>query len=69
VSAAGEGCKAAIDAERWLATQGHPLTEDPGGENGDDPRRTPFGAILAYVFTFLAILALLAYLLVALLRR
>jgi thioredoxin reductase (NADPH) len=22
VSAAGEGCKAAIDAERWLATQG-----------------------------------------------
>jgi hypothetical protein len=45
------------------------LTEEPRGGNGDDPRRTPFGAILAYVFTFLAILALLAYLLVALLRR
>jgi hypothetical protein len=58
------------DRRRAVARDtGDPLTEDPGGENGDDPRRTPFGAILAYVFTFLAILALLAYLLVALLRR
>jgi hypothetical protein len=45
------------------------LTEETGSGRDDDPRGTPFGAILAYVFTFLAILALLAYLVVAFLRR
>jgi hypothetical protein len=46
------------------------LTEsDPGKPGDDDPRRTPFLSILAYVFSFLLILALLAYLLAALARR
>jgi hypothetical protein len=61
VSAAGEGCKAAIDAERWLASEafmddaiddekrwlasGASMDEPPD----DDPRSTPFLAILLYV--------------------
>jgi len=45
------------------------LTSDGSNPRGDDPRRTSFGSILAYVFTFLAILAILAYLLAAVLRR
>jgi thioredoxin reductase (NADPH) len=28
VTAAGDGCKAAIDAERWLETQGSSITDD-----------------------------------------
>jgi hypothetical protein len=35
----------------------------------EDPRRTPFRSMLVYVFSFLAILALLAYLTALLLRR
>ena len=58
------------DRHRALARlAGYALTEEgPKGED-EDPRRTPFLSILAYVFTFLAILALLAYLLAAFLRR
>ena len=58
VSAAGEGCKAAIDAERWLAAAGNPRVNDGPGD--DDPRDTPFLAILLYVLGFMGALALAA---------
>jgi hypothetical protein len=39
-----------------------------GGDPGDDPRNTPFLAILLYVLGFMAGLALLAWALARLLR-
>jgi hypothetical protein len=46
------------------------LTEDGEREKGNgDPKKAPFLPILIYVFGFLLILALLAYVFAGLLRR
>lgn len=41
----------------------------PGSEPEEDPRKTPFSAILRYVFGFMGVMALLALAAVALLKR
>jgi hypothetical protein len=41
----------------------------PGNDPGDDPRHTPFLALLFYVLGFMAALALAAWLLARLLRH